>query len=83
MVNQLVSRMITLLASWLDAIDRVWEAGYTTGQENTGLGLNFIREVIDNHQGEITIESTVNVGTRVIISLPQATNGSRSELPVK
>jgi two-component system sporulation sensor kinase B len=59
-----------------DAIHRVWEAGYTTGQENTGLGLNFVREVIDNHQGDITIESTVNVGTRVIISIPQAANGS-------
>jgi two-component system sporulation sensor kinase B len=58
-----------------DAIDRVWEAGYTTGQENTGLGLNFVKEVIQNHQGAITIESTINVGTRVIISLPEMTNG--------
>jgi two-component system sporulation sensor kinase B len=62
-----------------DSIDRVWEAGYTTGQENTGLGLNFVREVIDGHQGEITIDSTVNIGTRVIISLPQPANGSISE----
>jgi two-component system sporulation sensor kinase B len=62
-----------------DAINRVWEAGYTTGRENTGLGLNFVKEVIDNHQGNIMIESTVNVGTRVIISLPQATNETVSE----
>jgi two-component system sporulation sensor kinase B len=62
-----------------DAIDRVWEAGYTTGQDNTGLGLNFVKEVIENHQGSITIESIINVGTRVIIALPEATNGSNSE----
>jgi two-component system sporulation sensor kinase B len=57
-----------------DAIGRVWEAGYTTGPDNTGLGLNFVKEVIKNHQGDITIESTINVGTRVIISLPKATD---------
>jgi len=56
-----------------DAIERVWDAGYTTNLEHTGLGLNFVKEVLTSHHGEIMIESKVNVGTRVIISLPLVT----------
>jgi two-component system sporulation sensor kinase B len=63
-----------------DAINRVWEAGYTTSQKNTGLGLNFVKEVIENHQGAITIESIMNVGTKVIITLPKVRDESSFEL---
>jgi signal transduction histidine kinase len=56
-----------------DAIDRVWDAGYTTNLEHTGLGLYFVKEVLNSHHGEIVIKSKVNIGTKVMIFLPPAT----------
>lgn len=35
-----------------------------------GLGLYIIKMIVEAHQGELTIESTVNIGTKVIIKLP-------------
>ncbi|MFZ5447124.1 MAG: ATP-binding protein [Thermodesulfobacteriota bacterium] len=43
---------------------------YTTKQGGTGLGLTISRGLISQHQGEISIESQVNLGTTCIISLP-------------
>ncbi|GAB6107564.1 HAMP domain-containing sensor histidine kinase [Fusibacter bizertensis] len=36
----------------------------------TGLGLAIAKEIIEAHQGKIRIESEVNIGTKVTISLP-------------
>lgn len=39
----------------------------------TGLGLSLVKTVIDNHDGNIWLESEPNVGTRFFISLPATT----------
>jgi signal transduction histidine kinase len=36
----------------------------------TGLGLAIVKEIVDIHQGEIRLESQVDVGTRVLVTLP-------------
>jgi signal transduction histidine kinase len=36
----------------------------------SGIGLSVVRRVVDAHAGEITIESVVNRGTTVIVTLP-------------
>jgi signal transduction histidine kinase len=36
----------------------------------TGLGLAIVKEIVDIHQGEIQVESQVDVGTRFSVSLP-------------
>ena len=36
-----------------------------------GLGLAVVKELVDNHDGQITINSQVGVGTEIIIFLPQ------------
>ena len=39
-------------------------------QEGTGLGLSIVKTIIDQHNGDIEIESTAGEGTSFIISLP-------------
>lgn len=39
-----------------------------------GLGLSLVKEIIDMHQGEISVESTVNKGSTFLVWLPIATN---------
>ncbi|MES2471548.1 MAG: ATP-binding protein [Pseudomonadota bacterium] len=38
--------------------------------EGTGLGLSLVKKLIELHGGEVTLESTVDVGTNVFVSFP-------------
>jgi signal transduction histidine kinase len=49
----------------------IWKIGYTTGRGHTGLGLNFVKHVIEEHGGTITLVSVIGEGTTVTISLPE------------
>ena len=42
----------------------------TKGQKGTGLGLAVSWGIIDNHNGTITVESEVGVGTTFIVRIP-------------
>lgn len=52
-------------------INKVWEPGYSSDQDNTGLGLNFVENVVANHGGDIYIDSQHGIGTEVHIELPE------------
>lgn len=52
-------------------IDKIWEAGFSTYLENTGLGLNFVKDVMDNHNGKIYLESEKGEGTEVLLRFPE------------
>lgn len=39
--------------------------------EGTGLGLSIVAQVVEDHQGEIQVETKINCGTTFIISLPR------------
>jgi signal transduction histidine kinase len=61
-----------------ESIDRVWEKFYRVtrdGQEKdaetTGLGLSFVREVIEQHGGSVALESEVGRGSKFSFTLPR------------
>jgi len=49
---------------------RIFDLFFTTKAHGTGLGLSIVRKIIDAHQGSISIESKVLVGTHIKIHLP-------------
>ena len=62
-----------------DTLPHIFDPFYSTkdgpdesGKGGTGLGLAACKEIIDNHQGRIRVESTVGRGTAFIIRLPDA-----------
>ena len=53
-------------------LEKIFDPFFSTkGQKGTGLGLSVIWGIIDNHNGKITVESTVDKGTSFKIHLPE------------
>jgi PAS domain S-box-containing protein len=50
--------------------ERIFEPHYTTKAKGTGLGLAIARQIVEEHQGRISVESVVGRGTTVTIRLP-------------
>jgi signal transduction histidine kinase len=53
-----------------DVVEKVFVPFYTTKIGGTGLGMVFVRQIVDEHRGVITINSKVGRGTTVTIRLP-------------
>jgi len=53
-----------------DVVDKVFVPFYTTKIGGTGLGMVFVRQIVDEHRGVINLDSKVGRGTTVIIRLP-------------
>jgi len=58
--------------------DRVWEKFYRVvregedkDEESTGLGLSFVREVVEQHGGAVDLESEVGRGSKFSFTLPR------------
>jgi signal transduction histidine kinase len=58
--------------------DRVWEKFYRVArdgrikeEESTGLGLSFVRQVVEQHGGQVFLESAPGLGSRVGFTLPR------------
>ena len=60
-------------------IEKVFEPFYTTKPAGSGLGLAIVKRVIDDHGGTIAVESSVGIGTRIIVTLPLRTLSDRRE----
>jgi len=57
----------------LQNIERIFEKGVTFGDHNgSGIGLDYCKEIIEKHNGTITVHSQVNQGTLFSIVLPKA-----------
>jgi signal transduction histidine kinase len=53
-----------------EVVEKVFVPFYTTKIGGTGLGMVFVRQIVDEHRGVITLESKVDRGTTVTIRLP-------------
>jgi len=51
-------------------LEKIFEPFFTTKARGTGLGLAITRQIIEQHQGKIEIESAMGEGTTVIVKLP-------------
>jgi signal transduction histidine kinase len=61
-----------------DSIDRIWEKFYRVAregqekdEESTGLGLAFVKEIVEQHRGSVSVESEVGSGSKFSFALPR------------
>lgn len=53
-----------------DLVDNVFNPFFTTKDKGTGLGLTIANQIVTEHGGFISVESTEGAGTRFLVSLP-------------
>ncbi len=51
-------------------LPKIFNPFFSTRSDGTGLGLSITKNIVEQHGGEIEVESRVNVGTKFIITLP-------------
>ncbi len=57
-------------------LGHVFEPLFSTKNFGTGLGLPMVKQVVEQHDGDVVIMSAPGKGTRVIVSLPSGQAGS-------
>ena len=64
--------------------ERFYRASNTRGRsvEESGIGLSLVRSLVELHHGTIGIESQIDVGTVVTITLPTGHPSSSSTVPL-
>jgi hypothetical protein len=50
-----------------EVCDHMFEPFFTTREKGTGLGLAFVREIVTDHGGTISCESSAEAGTRFTV----------------
>jgi PAS domain S-box-containing protein len=53
-----------------EQIESIFEPFYTTRSQGLGLGLSYAKKVIEQHGGAISVDSRLNEGTRIKITIP-------------
>ncbi|MGD2047180.1 MAG: ATP-binding protein [Gemmatimonadota bacterium] len=51
-------------------LDAIWKPLMTTHRSGNGLGLPIVRQLVEAHGGTVEVESVVDSGTRMTVSLP-------------
>jgi two-component system sensor histidine kinase HydH len=71
-----------------DKIEKIFEPFFTTREKGTGLGLSIVHKIVENHNGEIIVESPspgMALGCRFTIRIPTSKRfqvaGVRAEAP--
>ncbi len=55
--------------------ERIFDPFFTTREEGVGLGMSVVDKSVDLHGGELEIESTEGVGTRIRVIMPMESHG--------
>lgn len=53
-----------------DEISKIFEPYFSKRKKGTGLGLAIVKKIIEQHDGQISVTSQMNVGTTFLIKLP-------------
>ncbi len=51
-------------------LERVFDFYYSTKEEGTGLGLAIVQQIVDEHQGKVTVDSKPGEGTTFSVYIP-------------
>ena len=54
----------------LDKIDKIFLPFYTTKINGNGIGLALSKQILNQHDGNISVESQTKKGTKIIVDLP-------------
>jgi PAS domain S-box-containing protein len=54
-----------------EALAQVFDPFFTTKEAGTGLGLSIVRKIVDQHRGDVRLESQRGSGTRAAVILPR------------
>jgi two-component system sensor histidine kinase HydH len=60
-------------------MEHIFDPFFTTRSSGTGLGLAVVKDIVESHSGDITIDSEVGRGTTVTITLPRGKEGAINE----
>jgi PAS domain S-box-containing protein len=53
-----------------ELLPNVFDPFFTTKEAGTGLGLSIVRKIVDQHGGDVDIQSERGKGARVVVSIP-------------
>jgi signal transduction histidine kinase len=65
-----------------ESLEHLFEPYYTTKEKGTGLGLALTKKLIEDHGGQMTVESEVGIGTTFTVALPRAPDVSPQTAPL-
>ncbi len=64
-----------------ESLEKVFEPFYTTRKDGSGLGLSIARRIIEDHGGELWLESVPGEGATAYVRLPPPPRGEHGRAP--
>lgn len=59
-------------------LERAAHPGFTTKSSGSGLGLTLVQRIVEQHGGRFELDSSPGIGTRAVVTIPPAPDGSES-----